>query len=176
MKPTPAQTTRAGQLYVGKSEELLRGSLTEDLRGKIQLIFTSPPFPLNEKKQYGNLQGEDYVNWFSAFAPLFADLLSPNGSIVIELGNAWEPGRPVQSLLPLQSLLSFVQHKEANLRLCQEFICHNPTRLPSPGQWVTVERIRVTDSYTHLWCMARTDRTKDYNRNVLRPVIDSTKL
>jgi len=49
MKPVPIQTTRAGELYVGNSEELLKGPLGSELRGKIQLIFTSPPFPLNEK-------------------------------------------------------------------------------------------------------------------------------
>ena len=174
MKPTPVQTTRAGQLYVGKSEELLKGSLAEALRGKIQLIFTSPPFPLNEKKQYGNLQGEAYVHWLTSFAPLFADLLTPTGSIVIELGNAWEPGQPVQSLLPMRSLLGFVQHEDANLRLCQEFICHNPARLPSPAEWVTVKRTRVIDSYTHLWWMAQTDNPKANNRNVLRPYSKST--
>jgi len=137
--------------------------------------FTSPPFPLNQKKRYGNYQGEEYVNWFAAFAPIFANLLTPTGSIVIELGNAWEPGKPIQSLLHLQSLLSFVQHKDANLKLCQEFVCHNPTRLPSPAQWVTIERIRVTDSYTHLWWMSQTDRPKADNRNVLRPYSNATK-
>lgn len=171
----PSQATETGKLYIGNSEELLTRSLGAELRGKVQLIFTSPPFPLNEKKRYGNRQGEAYIKWFAAFAPLFANLLTPTGSIVIELGNAWEPQRPIQSLLPLQSLLSFVQHKEANLRLCQEFICHNPTRLPSPGQWVTVERIRVTDSYTHLWWMSRTDRPKADNRKVLRPYSNATK-
>ncbi len=171
----PSQATETGKLFIGNSEELLTRSLGAELRGKVQLIFTSPPFPLNEKKRYGNRQGEAYIKWFAAFAPLFANLLTPTGSIVIELGNAWEPQRPIQSLLPLQSLLSFVQHKEANLRLCQEFICHNPTRLPSPGQWVTVERIRVTDSYTHLWWMSRTDRPKADNRKVLRPYSNATK-
>lgn len=171
----PSQTTESGRLYIGQSEELLAGALGKELFGKVQMIFTSPPFPLNQKKRYGNLQGHEYIKWFTAFAPLFANLLTPTGSIVIELGNAWVPGRPVQSLLPLQSLLSFVQHEEANLRLCQEFICHNPTRLPSPAQWVTVERIRVTDSYTHLWWMSQTDRPKANNRNVLRPYSSATK-
>src|SRR5713226_945967 len=118
MNLLPIQTTKAGQLYTGKSEEFLKGPLGVELRGKVQLIFTSPPFPLNEKKQYGNLQGEAYVSWLIYFAPLFADLLTPTGSIVIELVNAWEPGRPIQSLLPLQSLLGFLQHKKTNLRLC----------------------------------------------------------
>src|SRR5260370_31318398 len=174
MTPEPKYVTAFGKLYVGKSEELFAGSLGADLRGKVQLIFTSPPFPLNEKKQYGNLQGEDYINWFSAFAPLFADLLTPTGSIVIELGNAWEPGRPVQSLLPMRSLLGFVQHEDANLRLCQEFICHSLARLPSRAEWVTVKRTRVIDSYTHLWWMAQTDNPKANNRNVLRPYSKST--
>lgn len=171
----PIQTTEDGHLYIGKSEDLLGGSLGSELRGKVQLIFTSPPFPLNQKKQYGNLQGDEYVNWLVSFAPLFADLLTPTGSIVMELGNAWEPGRPIQSLLPLQSLLNFVQHKDAHLRLCQEFICHNPARLPSPAQWVTIERVRVTDSYTHIWWMSKTDKPKADNRNVLRPYSHSTK-
>lgn len=171
----PNFATDLGKLYIGKSEELLSGELGAELRGRVQLIFTSPPFPLNQKKRYGNLQGKAYVDWFAAFAPIFADMLTPRGSIVIELGNAWEPGRPIQSLLPLQSLLNFVQHEEAHLSLCQEFICHNPTRLPSPAQWVTIERIRVIDSYTHVWWMARTDRPKANNRNVLRPYSESTK-
>lgn len=172
---SPVQTTKSGKLYIGKSENLLAGALGVELKGKVQLIFTSPPFPLNEKKKYGNLRGEEYVTWFAAFAPMLSNLLTPTGSIVIELGNAWEPGRPVQSLLPLQSLMSFVQHKDANLVLCQEFICHNPSRLPSPAQWVTIERMRVTDSYTHLWWMSRTDKPKANNRNVLRPYSKSTK-
>src|SRR5436190_4757853 len=141
----PSQTIESGKLYIGNSEELLTGTLGAELSGKVQLIFTSPPFPLNEKKQYGNLQGEEYVNWLTSFAPIFADLLTPTGSVVIELGNAWEPGRPIQSLLPIRSLLGFVQHANANFRLCQEFVCHNPARLPSPAEWVTIKRTRVTD-------------------------------
>ena len=116
---------------------------------------------------------EEYVHWLASFAPLFAELLTPTGSIVIELGNAWEPGSPRQSLLPLQSLLSFAE--KGNFQLCQEFICHNPTRLPSPAQWVTIERIRVTDSYTRLWWMSLTDRPKADNRKVLRPYSNATK-
>lgn len=153
---------------------MLRGKLGENLRGQVQLIFTSPPFPLNEKKKYGNFTGDKYIEWLADFAPIFADLLTPDGSIVIELGNAWEPEKPVQSLLPLQSLISFVQHEKAGLRLCQEFVCHNPARLPSPAPWVTIERIRLTDSYTHLWWMAKTDRPKADNKNILRPYSKST--
>jgi site-specific DNA-methyltransferase (cytosine-N4-specific) len=54
-----------------------------------------------------------------------------------------------------------------NYNLCQQFICNNPARLPSPAQWVTVERIRVKDSFTFLWWLSLTERPKANNRSVL---------
>ena len=98
-------STELGKYYIGKCEETIREL---DLQKKVQLILTSPPFPLNNKKQYGNLNGEEYLKWFTGLAELFSSVLAPNGSIVIEMGNAWEKNRPVQSLLHLNSLLSFV--------------------------------------------------------------------
>lgn len=165
----PLYKTKKGRYLIGDSAETLRGLLKRGYAGKVQLILTSPPFPLNKKKKYGNLQNEAYKKWLAEFAPLFSALLKKNGSVVMEVGNSWEPGRPVQSLLSLESLLAFVRHPKAKLRLCQEFICYNPSRLPSPAQWVTVKRIRTTDSYTHVWWMSKSDFPKADNRNVLRP-------
>jgi site-specific DNA-methyltransferase (cytosine-N4-specific) len=88
---------------------------------------------------------------------------------VIELGNAWEVGKPIQSILHLESLLGFLKHPKGGLNLCQELICYNPSRLPSPAQWVTIERSRTIDSYTHVWWMARSINPKADNSNVLRP-------
>lgn len=96
-------------------------------------------------------------------------MLANDGSLVIELGNAWEPGRPVQSLLHLECLFGLIKNPEADLRLIQEFICYNPSRLPSPAQWVTVNRYRTVDSYTHVWWIAKSDFPKADNSKVLRP-------
>lgn len=159
--------TERGSLILGDSyEELTNGSLNA-LKGKVNLIITSPPFPLNKKKKYGNFKGDAYKDWFTSLAPIFEELLTEDGSIVIEIGNSWEAERPVQSLLHLESLLGFV--KNSNLRLIQEFICYNPSKLPSPAQWVTVNRIRTVDSYTHIWWMAKSDFPKADNSKVLRP-------
>jgi hypothetical protein len=130
---------------------------------------------LNHKKKYGNRTGKEYVAWLSSFAPLFSELLAKDGSIVIELGNGWLGGRPVLSLLTVEALLSFVKHRDADLRLCQEFVSYNPSRMPSPAQWVTVERCRLTDSFTHIWWMAKCDFPKADNRRVLRPYSASMK-
>lgn len=165
--------TKYGSFHVGDVIFVLKR--LQHLRGKVQLIVTSPPFPLNKKKSYGNSNGKEYLEWFISLAPLFAEMLTPNGSIVIEIGNAWEHKRPVQSLLPLKSLMGFLSHEKAGFRLCQEFICYNPSRLPSPAAWVTTKRIRTVDSYTHVWWMAKTDYPKANNRRVLRPYSDSMK-
>lgn len=158
----------------GSAEQVLtsrRGQ--QNYSGKVHLIFTSPPFSLNRQKQYGNYQGDRYIEWLAAFAPIFRKLLKPNGSIVIELGNAWEPGQPVMSTVPLRALLAFL--KAGGFYLCQQFICHNPARLPSPAQWVNVERSRVKDSYTHVWWMAPKPRPQADNRRVLKPYSESMK-
>ena len=80
-------STDLGKYYLGNCEDTIP---CLDLNKKVQLILTSPPFPLNNKKQYGNLNGEEYLNWFSNLAELFSNVLTSNGSIVIEMGNAWE--------------------------------------------------------------------------------------
>ncbi|MGH7708320.1 MAG: DNA-methyltransferase [Vulcanimicrobiaceae bacterium] len=161
-----AYATSRGRMLRGKIEDFLDSAEATRYKGKVQLIFTSPPFPLNRKKRYGNLQGDEYAAWLSSLAPKLISLLKPNGSIVIEVGNAWEPGRPVMSVLAMRSLLEFMG--AGNLRLCQQFVCDNPARLPSPVQWVNVKRIRVKDSFTHIWWMAPTDWPKADNRRVLK--------
>lgn len=161
-----AYRTARRVMIQGTAEAALASPLLERYKGKVQLIFTSPPFPLNRKKQYGNQQGEAYVKWLSGFAPLFCEFLKPNGSIVIEMGNAWEPGKPAMSTLALRALLAFLD--AGKLYLCQQFVCYNPARLPTPAQWVNVERIRVKDAFTHVWWMSTTDRPKANNRGVLQ--------
>jgi DNA modification methylase len=163
----PIFKTKLGKLFVGKCEEVLPA--VRDLKTtKARLLFTSPPFPLKRKKRYGNLAGEEYVEWIESLALTFANVVADDGSIVIEMGNAWEPLRPVQSLLPIKALMRFVENKQAGLRLCQEFVCYNPARLPSPAQWVTIDRIRVKDSFTRVWWMAKQDRPLADNRRVLK--------
>lgn len=168
----PMYETKLGAVYCGDTIDLIERKKRK-LTGHVQLIFTSPPFPLNTKKKYGNLQGEEYLEWFADLAPVFTQLLTDDGSIVIEIGNVWEPGRPVMSTLVLRALLAFLER--GGLNLCQEFVWYNPARLPSPVQWVNVERIRVKDAFTRIWWMSPVDRPKADNRNILREYSKSMK-
>lgn len=161
----PVFSTDLGCTYQTKIEDFFTSGLAEQYLGKVQLLLTSPPFPLNRKKKYGNEEGEEYLEWLSALAPQMASLLTPTGSIVIELGNAWEQGQPTMSTLSLEALLAF--KRTGGLHLCQQFVWQNPARLPSPVQWVNIERQRVKDTFTHIWWLSTTPRPKANNRNVL---------
>lgn len=157
----------------GLSDSILDDGSLSRFEGKVNLIFTSPPFPLNRKKRYGNRTGDEYIRWLSAFGPLFKKMLAPDGSIVLEMGNSWEPGRPVMSTLALRALLEFQSQNE--LQLCQEFVWQNPAKLPSPAQWVNVERIRVKDSFTKLWWMSPNYKPKADNQRILQAYSQAMK-
>lgn len=172
-KVRQAYQTPLGRMFHGLTEDVLRHPKFEPWKGKVQLIFTSPPFPLQREKKYGNLTGESYAEWLAAYAPLWAEYLTPTGSIVIEVGNGWNPGTPTMSTASLKALLAF--QEAASLHLCQEFICFNPARLPTPAEWVTVRRVRVKDSFTRVWWMSPTPNPKADNRKVPTAYSDSMK-
>jgi site-specific DNA-methyltransferase (cytosine-N4-specific) len=169
----PAYTTARGRMFVGDAATVLAAPALRRQSGRVQLVFTSPPFPLCREKRYGNLRGDEYTQWLAGFARPLAEYLTRDGSIVIELGNGWEPGRPTVSTASLKALLAF--QEAAGLHLCQEFIGYNPARLPTPAEWVTVRRIRVKDAYTRLWWLSPTPHPKADNRRVLTAYSDSMR-
>ncbi|MEQ1934742.1 MAG: site-specific DNA-methyltransferase [Fimbriimonadaceae bacterium] len=168
-----AYRTTAGHMIHGRVEDALASPQLKALKGTVNLIVTSPPFPLVRKKRYGNETGEAYLTWLTSLAGPLTELLTDDGSIVIEIGNAWEEGAPVMSTLPLEALLAF--KKAAKLHLCQHIICHNPARLPSPAAWVNIKRVRLKDSFTHVWWMSRSKEPKADNRRVLNPYSNDMK-
>lgn len=157
--------TDKGELYLGDCEKVIKNCLDCEGLQKANLIFTSPPFPLSRAKRYGNMTGAEYLQWFADLAPLFCDMLTDDGSIVVEIGNAWEKGLPAYSTLPMETLLKFKE--QGNLILCQEFIHYNPSALPAPIEWVNKKRVRVKDSFTRIWWLSKTAYPKADNRNIL---------
>jgi DNA modification methylase len=163
----PYFKTSRGKGYLSSIEDFLDSKEGRLLKGKVNLIFTSPPFPLVIPKKYGNRQGSDYLDWMANIASRLSELLTEDGSMVIEIGNAWEKKSPTMSTLPIETLISISQ--TANLNICQQFVWNNPSKLPGPAYWVNVKRQRITDSFTHIWWYSKTDSPKANNRNVLQP-------
>ncbi|EQD29210.1 DNA methylase N-4/N-6 domain protein, partial [mine drainage metagenome] len=54
-----------------------------------------------------------------------------------------------------------------------DFFWFNPSRLPSPAEWVNVRRIRVKDAVDPLWWMSKSAYPKANNRRVLEKYSDS---
>ena len=157
-------TTEKGICINNDCENVINEYLTPYYTGKIQLLLTSPPFPLKRAKKYGNKNGTEYLDWLCNIGNLLKPLLTDNGSIVIEIGNSWNAGEPTYSTLPLETLIEF--KNRCGLYLCQEFIYYNPARLPGPIEWVNKRRIRVKDAFTQIWWLSKSQYPYADNRNV----------
>jgi DNA modification methylase len=158
--------TKFGTIYCGDSLLALKKNKLSQYINKINLIFTSPPFPLVKEKEYGNLKGQEYINWIVEFGHHWKKLLTDDGSLIIEIGNAWEDKLPCMSTVTMEALIALKQ--ECGFYLCQEFIVHNPSRLPSPVKWVNTDRIRLKDSYTRVWWLSKSPYPKADNRKILK--------
>jgi len=161
--------TQMGEAYVGDSLELLTKLSAES----VDLVVTSPPFALQREKEYGNEKQDYYVDWLLQFAEPIKRVLKPTGSFVLDLGGAYESGRPVRSLYNFRVLLRLCD--EHGLRLAEEFFWHNPAKLPSPIEWVNKKKIRVKDSVNTVWWLSKTDFPKADVRSVLTPYSDRMK-
>lgn len=156
--------TKFGQMYLGDSLDLLHSKSSEK---SIDLIMTSPPFGLVRKKSYGNEDAEEYCNWFRPFAEGFKRVLKDNGSLIIDIGGAWKPGTPTRSLYHFELLIMLC--KEYGFHLCQEHFWWNPSKLPTPAEWVNVRRVRVKDAVNCVWWLSPTPWPKASNRRILAP-------
>jgi DNA modification methylase len=164
--PKPYYHSAAGYAYLGDSKDLL-GCLPAE---SIDLIVTSPPFALRRKKEYGNVPAEEYVEWFLPFAEEFKRVLKEKGSLVIDIGGSWNPGEPTRSLYQYELLIELAK---MGFKLCQDFFWFNPSRLPSPAEWVNVRRLRVKDAVDPVWWVSKSANPKANNRKVLEKYSDS---
>lgn len=150
----PLYNTDLGAAYVGNSLDLLR-QLPDN---SVNLVMTSPPFALQRQKEYGNKDEYDYVDWLAEFASLVHQKLAPDGSFVVDLGGAYRKGVPVRSLYNYRVLIKFCD--EIGFHLAEEFFWFNPSKLPSPIEWVNKRKIRAKDSVNTVWWLSKTEWPK----------------
>lgn len=139
----------------------------------IDLIITSPPFALLRQKTYGNEEQADYVAWLSEFGKTAHRVLKQTGSFVLDLGGAYERGKPVRSLYNFRVLLNFCD--ELGYKLAEEFFWYNPAKLPSPIEWVNKRKIRVKDAVNTVWWFSKGDYPKADVTKVLTPYSERMK-
>jgi len=155
--------TKTGELILGDSLHVL----SKRKANSVDLIMTSPPFGLVRKKEYGNVDANEYCEWFKPFAKQFHRVLKDSGSLVIDIGGAWNQGLPTRSLYHFKLLIMLCE--EFGFHLAQDFYWWNPSKLPSPAEWVNVRRIRVKDAINSVWWLSKTPWPKASNKRVLQP-------
>lgn len=161
--------TKLGQAFCGDSRELLK-ELKND---SVDLVVTSPPFALLRTKEYGNEAQEDYVNWLAEFAIEVKRVIKKDGSFVLDLGGAYKRGKPIRSLYNYQVLIKFCT--ELGFNLAEEFFWFNPSKLPSPIEWVNKRKIRAKDSVNTVWWFSKSDNPKANITRVLTPYSERMK-
>ncbi|XVJ66748.1 MAG: site-specific DNA-methyltransferase [Lacibacter sp.] len=163
MKQKPAYYTSYGKAFIGDSLELL--SQLRD--NSLNLVITSPPFALLREKEYGNENQESYLKWISEFAKIVYKKLAENGSFVMDLGGAYQKGLPVRSLYNFKVPIIFCE--EIGFYLAEEFYWYNPSKLPSPIEWVNKRKIRAKDSVNNIWWFSKSPYPKADISKVLTP-------
>jgi DNA modification methylase len=88
----PYHKTQHGEIILGDSLD----HMAKLKSGSVDLIVTSPPFGLLRKKDYGNVESGEYIEWFKPFGQEFKRILKSSGSLVVDIGGAWLPGQPTR--------------------------------------------------------------------------------
>lgn len=150
----PAYHSARGAMYCADSLEMLAKLPDES----VNLVMTSPPFALQRKKEYGNKDQHEYVEWLATFGKLVFQKLKQDGSFVLDLGGAYEKGVPARSLYNFRVLLKFCD--ELGFTLAEDFYWYNPSKLPSPIEWVNKRKLRAKDSVNTVWWFSKTEWPK----------------
>lgn len=161
--------TELGKAACGHSLELLSELQNES----VSLVITSPPFALQRQKEYGNKGQDEYVDWLAEFASLILKKLRPDGSFVLDLGGAYLKGVPARSLYNFRVLLKLCD--DIGFFLAEDFYWFNPSKLPSPIEWVNKRKLRAKDSVNTVWWLSKSAWPKADVSRVLNPYSDRMK-
>jgi site-specific DNA-methyltransferase (cytosine-N4-specific) len=164
-----AYRTPFGEAWQGDSLELL-AKLEDD---SVNLVITSPPFALLRKKEYGNEEQHEYIDWLAEFAALVHRKLTYDGSFVLDLGGAYQRGTPTRSLYNFRIPIRFCD--DLGFHLAEDFYWYNPAKLPSPIEWVNKRKVRVKDAVNTVWWFSKTEWPKADITKVLAPYSDRMK-
>lgn len=155
---------------IGENSALLWANVEDALAviepGSVQLILSSPPYPLQRPREYGNLPADQWVDWMLRLCEQMTPLLTNDGSFMFNLGPVWKPGVPAQSLYYERFLLRM--EDALGIHLLQHLYWQNPVKLPQMA-WNAKRRVRVTPSVEPIFWMSPNPNAYGNNRQVLRP-------
>jgi len=165
VKLTEYYATDHGRAYLGDALHVM-SSLPA---ASVNLIVTSPPFPLTfrKRKPYTSIGDDQFVSWFIPYAQECRRLLTADGSFVVDLGGVWNKGSATKSLYHYRLIIALCD--QVGFHFAQDFYWYNPAVLPSPAEWVNVRRVRVKSAVDVVTWFGKSEEPKANNRRVLKP-------
>lgn len=160
-------STRLGAAVIASCEDFF--SMTEV---KIDLVFTSPPYPLASARRYGNPTEVEYVDWLcSTLEPVVKNLVD-GGSICINVGNdIFMPKSPARSMY--QERLVLALHDRLGLHKMDTFIWVG-NKAPTPFAWASKQRVQLNAGYEPVYWFTNNPLTvRSNNQRVLHAHSDN---
>lgn len=135
----------------------------------IHLILTSPPYPLQNPRKYGNVDESQYVDWLcSTIEPVVA-CMSPGGSLCLNISNdIFLKSSPARSLYREKLVISLCER--LGLFKLDELVWENPCKPPAPLQWASKKRVQLNVGWEPVyWFTNDPQKLRSDNRRVLQP-------
>lgn len=135
----------------------------------IHLILTSPPYPLQIPRKYGNVDEAQYVDWLcSAIEPVVACMAS-GGSLCLNVSNdIFLKGYPARSLYREKLVIALCDR--LGLYKLDELIWENPCKPPGPFQWASKKRFQLNVTWEPVyWFTNDPNQLRSDNQRVLQP-------
>lgn len=158
-----AYSTRLGVSLWAESK-----SVFSKLEEPIHLCLTSPPYPLKNQRNYGNVSESAWVDFITeALEPIVANLVA-GGSVVLNVSNdIFEHKRPSRSLYLERMVLAL--HDRLGLSLMDRIPWVNYSKLPGPTQWSCVKPYQLCSAWEPIyWFTNDPDKVRSNNRAVLQ--------
>ncbi|MFK5892886.1 MAG: DNA methyltransferase [Pseudomonadota bacterium] len=145
-------------------------------RNEVSLVITSPPYLLTKDRSYGNIgtTENEYVNTLVELASSWIDMLTPDGSIVINIGPSYRAGSGYQSLHVERLLIAL--EDQLGLHLVQKFAWWSPSKLPTGYHVTKTKKHCVNAMEEFLWLSPNPLSVKSNNQNVLVEYSEKQKI
>ena len=153
-------------------------AMAEDASGfirddSVDLLFTSPPYPILRGKAYGTWAVDEWLEWMGDLATDWRKMLRPTGSLMVNLGTVWQPGQPTVDPYIERFVIKMID--DLGFYLADRLYWHNPTKMAAPMPWVAIKRVRVKQSIEPVLWFSKEPNPKSDNRRVLQPYKEKTK-
>lgn len=164
-------STDRGEALYGTCESVMQCIAN----GSVSLVVTSPPYGLAKSKEYEVSKADDNVEWLLSLADSWKNLLTDDGTLLLNVGPAWL-GHGIVGQSTWRQELVFRLVKELGYTFAQTMYWNSPSKLPSPAQFVTIKRVRITESVEEIFAFTKSPTESRWNnRRVLVPYSDAMK-